>query len=330
MPSIAPDVTPVAVAILESASHQFLVTRRADDKHQGGKWEFPGGKIHAGETEPTALARELNEELGITLRAACPLLRVRHTYPDKTVLLNVWRVTDYAGEPHGREGQPLRWVSTAELEGLDLPEADLPIVRALRLPALYLITDSRRYGKAGMLVFIERALRAGARLLQLREPQMTREEYTDYARTVTTLGHQYGARVLLNADPALVEGCGADGVHLDSRRLMTLSERPLPTSFQIAASCHNTAELSQAARVGADFALLSPVQATATHPDVAPLGWDEFARLRLCSDVPVYALGGMQPGHLPEARRRGAHGLAMIGGLWEAPSIEGAMEQMLR
>lgn len=330
MPSIAPEATPVAVAVLENAHHQVLVARRAEDKHQGGKWEFPGGKIHTGETVFEALARELNEELGITLRTACPLLRLRHSYPDQTVSLNVWRVTDYAGEPHGREGQPLRWVSAAELEGLELPEADLPIVRALQLPALYLITDSRRYGQAGMLERIERALRAGARLLQLREPQMSREEYTDYARSVIALGHRYGARVLLNADPALVEACGADGVHLDSRRLMTLVERPLSPSLRIAASCHNTAELAQAARVGADFALLSPVQATATHPDVAPLGWDEFAHLRLSCDVPVYALGGMQPGHWSEARRRGAHGLAMIGGIWEAPSIEEAVETMLR
>jgi 8-oxo-dGTP diphosphatase len=330
MPTIAPDVTPVAVAILENAQHQFLVARRPEDKHQGGKWEFPGGKIQAGEAVPAALARELNEELGITLRAACPLLRVRHAYPDKTVLLDVWRVTDYAGEPHGREGQPLCWVTTAELEGLDLPDADLPIVRALQLSPLYLITDSRRYGMTGMLALIERALRAGARLLQLREPQMSSEEYADYARTVTVLGHRYGARVLLNADPVLVEACGADGVHLDSRRLMALSERPLPPSLQIAASCHNTMELAQAARVGADFALLSPVLATASHPDVEPLGWEQFARLRLCSDAPVYALGGMRPEHLPEARRRGAHGLAMIGGIWEAPSIEEAVEKMLR
>ncbi len=330
MPSTAVDVIPVAVGILEDAQHRILVARRPDDKHQGGKWEFPGGKIHAGEAMPAALARELHEELGITLRAACPLLRVRHAYLDKTVLLDVWRVTDYAGAPHGREGQPLRWTAAAELERLDLPDADLPIVRALQLPPLYLITDSRRYGKTGMLVLIERALRAGARLVQLREPQMSQEEYVDYARTVIALGHKYGARVLLNADPALVEVCGAAGVHLDSRRLMALAGQPLSPAYRIAASCHNEVELTQAARVNADFALLSPVRATVSHPGMEPLGWEQFARLRMCSDVPVYALGGMQPEHLSEARRRGAHGLAMIGGIWEAPSIEEAVEKMLR
>jgi 8-oxo-dGTP diphosphatase len=326
MPSTAPDTTPVAVGIIENAQHQVLVAQRPEHKHQGGKWEFPGGKIHVGEGMPEALARELHEELGITLLGACPLQRIHHAYPDKSVLLDVWRVTDYAGEPHGREGQPLRWMTPQELVGLDLPAADRPIVSALQLPTLYLITDTRRYGKSGMLALIERALAAGARLLQLREPQMSVEEYTEYARAVTMLAHRYDARVLLNADPSLVVACDADGVHLNSRRLMALQVRPLPQSCLVAASCHDASELAQAARIGADFALLSPVLATDSHPHATPLGWEGFSRLRMHSDVPVYALGGMVPEHLTRARGMGASGLAMIRGLWEATSIEQAVE----
>ena len=101
MPSTAVDVIAVAVGIVEDVHGRVLVARRAENKHQGGKWEFPGGKINVGETIPVALARELHEELGINLQAACPLLRVRHRYPDQTVLLDVWRVTEYTGEPHG-------------------------------------------------------------------------------------------------------------------------------------------------------------------------------------------------------------------------------------
>lgn len=138
--------------------------------------------------------RELHEELGITLRSAVPLQRVRHAYADQSVLLDVWRVTDFTGEPHGREGQPVRWVTSPELNDLDIPAADLPIVRALQRQPLYLITNSHRYGKNGMLALIERALSAGARLLQLREPQMSKDEYKDYARTVMVLAHRYGAR----------------------------------------------------------------------------------------------------------------------------------------
>jgi 8-oxo-dGTP diphosphatase len=331
MPNTAADpaVTPVAVGILENARHQVLVTRRADDKHQGGKWEFPGGKIHAGEGMPDALARELQEELGIHLHSARPLRRVHHAYPDKTVLLDVWRVDDYTGEPHGREGQPLRWVSLAELETLELPEADRPIVQALKLPPLYLISNAARCGATEFLDRLERALRAGARLLQLREPDLSEPDYRALARATIDLARRYGARILLNAPPALVTECGADGVHLNSRRLMEAKTRPLPASRLVAASCHNEAELRQAARVGADFVVLSPVRTTASHPRATVLGWGEFARLRQGSDVPVYALGGLRPGDLPQARSCGAHGIAMISGVWQAASIEAAVAEAL-
>jgi 8-oxo-dGTP diphosphatase len=136
--------------------------------------------------------------------------------------------------------------------------------------------------------------------------------------------------VLLNADPALVVACNADGVHLNSRRLMALQGRPLPPSCLVAASCHDASELAQAARIGADFALLSPVLSTASHPHAAPLGWDGFLRLRMNSDVPVYALGGMLPEHLSRARSLGASGIALIRGVWEAPSIEQAIGMALR
>ena len=330
MPSTAVEMIPVAVGILEDAEGRILVAQRPAHKHQGGKWEFPGGKIGPSESMAAALARELHEELGITLRAASPMLRTRHAYPDKDVLLDVWRVTDFCGTPHGREGQPIRWVQPRELEQLDLPAADVPIVRALNLPPFYLITDSQRYGRSTMLGLLERALRAGARLLQVREKHMTQEEFIEFARLVVTLAHAHGARVLLNADPDLVSECGADGVQLSSRRLMAASTRPLPLPYLVAASCHNHTELARAAALGADFSLLSPVLPTTSHPDTPALGWKEFAQLRLQSDIPVYALGGMQTQYLREARMHGAQGVAMIGGIWDAVSIENALAGSLR
>lgn len=330
MPSTEVEMIPVAVGILEDAEGRILVAQRPGHKHQGGKWEFPGGKIGPTESMPAGLARELQEELGISLRAASPMLRTRHTYPDKDVLLDVWRVTDFIGTPQGREGQPIRWVQRHELERLDLPAADVPIVRAINLPPFYLITDSHRYGKSPMLGLIERALRAGARLLQVREPHMRQDEYIEYARQVCTLAHAHGARVLLNADPGLVSECDADGVQLNSRRLMATSTRPIPSPSLVAASCHNASELSHAVALGADFSLLSPVLPTTSHPGTPALGWNEFARMRLQSDIPVYALGGMQTQHLREARVHGAQGLAIIGGIWDAASIESALASNLR
>jgi 8-oxo-dGTP diphosphatase len=122
----------VAVGIVADAAGAVLITRRLDHVHQGGLWEFPGGKVEADEAVETALQRELEEELGIAVLAAEPWLRVHHAYPDKTVLLDVWRVTAWSGEPRGREGQPLRWVAPTRLADFAFPAADQPIIARLR------------------------------------------------------------------------------------------------------------------------------------------------------------------------------------------------------
>lgn len=323
-PSTAPDrpLTSVAVGILQDAQRRILVARRPVTSHQGGKWEFPGGKTQPGESVPDALARELHEELGIHVRTSRPLLRVAHHYPDKSVLLDVWQVLEYAGEAYGREGQPLRWATLRELAQLELPDADLPILRALALPPLYVISDVARFGTDQFLGRLERVLRAGARLVQLREPTQPAAEYRRLVHAVVDMAGRYDARVLLNAESSWVEECGADGVHLSSRSLMTYERRPLAANYLVAASCHDEAELRQAARIGADFAVLSPVRATYSHPHAVPLGWAEFARRRMASDIPVYALGGLSADDLAEARLAGAAGLAMISGVWEGDAIE--------
>lgn len=322
MPSTAPN-SPVRVAVgLLLDRHRVFVTRRAVYAHQGGKWEFPGGKCNLGEPVLVALRRELHEELGIEVESAIPWMQVHHTYSDRDVLLDVWQITAWRGDPHGHEGQEARWAAMHELPKLDFPEADLPILRRLWLPPLYLISDVARFGKETFLGTLERALKAGARLIQLREPSMPPPEFRAYARVVADLCHRHDARLLLNADPTMVEGCGADGVHLNSRRLMTLDRRPLGGAFFVAASCHNREELGQAVHLDVDFSVLSPVSTTASHPDVAPLGWDKFRALCGSALLPIYALGGMRPADLGLARAAGACGIATVGGIWNASDIE--------
>lgn len=125
------DPVQVAVGIVINAAGAVLITRRPDHAHQGGLWEFPGGKVENGETVMLALRRELHEELGITVQTAEPWLQIRHAYPDQTVLLAVWRVTAYTGEPHGREGQPLVWALPAQIGDFTFSAADQPIIAAL-------------------------------------------------------------------------------------------------------------------------------------------------------------------------------------------------------
>jgi 8-oxo-dGTP diphosphatase len=131
--------------------------------------------------------------------------------------------------------------------------------------------------------------------------------------------------LLLNAEPERVPRCDADGVHLNGKRLAQYSSRPLDDHFWVAASCHNAEELRQAERLGADFAVLSPVAPTPSHPGAVPLGWEAFSRLCAGVNLPVYALGGMRTQDLARARQAGAQGLAMVSQIWGANSIEQAV-----
>jgi mutator protein MutT len=123
----------VAAAVTDGAG-RMLIAQRPPGKHLAGGWEFPGGKLERGEDRRAGLTRELREELGITISTPRPLIRVRHTYDYGGVLIDMWVVRHYRGEPSGLDGQALRWVSQEELEAVELLPADGPIVAALRLP----------------------------------------------------------------------------------------------------------------------------------------------------------------------------------------------------
>ena len=122
----------VAVGVILDAANRILITRRHDDAHQGGLWEFPGGKVEPDESVERALARELREELGIELGDVVSLVAVRHDYGDKSVLLDVHTVRNFSGQARGLEGQPLQWVTVDELYKYEFPEANLPIAEAIR------------------------------------------------------------------------------------------------------------------------------------------------------------------------------------------------------
>ncbi len=303
----------VVAAVIANANGEVLISRRHAHAHQGGLWEFPGGKLEGDEDVQAALARELHEELGIDVVAARPLIRIPHRYPDKAVLLDVWRVDAFRGEPHGREGQPVRWVAPERLRDFAFPAANQPIITAARLPDRYLITPEPG---ADFLERLERAFAAGVRLVQLRAKTLDERAYAGLAREVCARARAWNAHVLLNADPMLVAEAGAAGVHLTAQRLMHLSRRPLPEAYWVAASCHHAQELAQAERIGCDFAVLGPVQPTASHPGAAHLDWSGLHSLCDTSALPVYALGGMTVGDLDAAWRAGAQGIAAIRGLW--------------
>jgi 8-oxo-dGTP diphosphatase len=121
----------VAVGVI-IRDNQVLLSLRSKQQHQGGKWEFPGGKVEAGETVYKALARELQEELAITVAKAEPFMQQAFSYPERNVLLDIYLVTDFTGQAQGVEGQPLQWVSFAQLSELNFPDANQPIVEKLQ------------------------------------------------------------------------------------------------------------------------------------------------------------------------------------------------------
>jgi len=134
MPSTEPEMATVhvAVGVVINRDRQILIARRHADQHQGGLWEFPGGKVAGHETVQEALKRELLEEVNISVRECASLLKIHHDYGDKQVLLDVWYVLVYAGEARGCEGQPVRWISVNELDELEFPAANQDIITAVK------------------------------------------------------------------------------------------------------------------------------------------------------------------------------------------------------
>ncbi|PCH66032.1 MAG: hypothetical protein COC04_00400 [Gammaproteobacteria bacterium] len=121
----------VAVAVIVNDKKEVLLALRAMDQHQGGLWEFPGGKVEQGESVNEALIREIREELNVFITAAEPLTSVSHDYGDKSVLLDVWSVSDFQGTPQGHEGQKIRWCAIADLRCEDFPAANASIISAI-------------------------------------------------------------------------------------------------------------------------------------------------------------------------------------------------------
>ncbi|MBW9260796.1 MAG: Nudix family hydrolase [Candidatus Thiodiazotropha sp. (ex. Lucinisca nassula)] len=306
----------VAAAAILDESGRVLISQRAENTHQGGLWEFPGGKLEAGETADAALSRELKEELGILPLATEPLIRIRHDYGDRHVLLDFYRVTAYRGEARGLEGQPLQWLSPAEMQPEEFPAADRPVITALKLPQKYMITGRDAEQSGEFLSRLSRAIDRGIQLVQLRAHELPDSAYRQLLTDVLPLCRARGVKLLVNRPQGVLQWHSeADGLHLTARELQSLSRRPADAEL-IGASCHRLEEVELAERVGLDYVLLSPVQKTMTHPQAVSLGWPRFAELVDQVNLPVYALGGLSSEDLPKAVSNGAQGIAAISAFW--------------
>ena len=315
MPDSMRSIHVVAAAITDVRG-RILLARRTDGRDLAGLWEFPGGKREADESPEAALVRELQEELGITVKVGPPLINVPQQYPDKRLRLDVRHVVAWQGTPRGIEGQALAWVAPDKLAHYSMPPADRPVVAALRQPDRYLITPEPGHDDAAWLASLSRALDSGIRRVQLRAPTIaTLPRWHRLVDSAVALCRSVGCEVLVNGDIELARQLHV-GVHLRSAQLQELRVRPLAGDLPVAASCHRVEELRLAEYLACDFAVAGSVLATASHPGGDVMGWEGFARLREAVSLPIYAIGGLSPGHIQEARQHGAQGIAAIRSLW--------------
>ena len=311
----------VAVGVIVNNDGKIFIAKRPLSAHQGGLWEFPGGKVDAGENIQQALVRELREELAINVIDSQPLIQIRHHYPDKSVLLDVHKITRFTGEPCGNEGQPVQWVNANELDNFEFPAANRPIISAINLSATYLITGNFA-DQNDFAVRLNRALVAGIRMMQLRLADFNVDRHQSLLDVAITSANSSGASLIINCSPTeFVRVADAYpsikiGLHLSSFYAGQFGERPVDSNRLFGVSCHSADEIVHAQNIGADYLLLSPVLPTTSHPSASPLGWDQFAALVELANVPVYALGGVGGEHILIAQSYGAQGVAGISAWW--------------
>jgi 8-oxo-dGTP diphosphatase len=310
------DIVRVAAAVIVRADGHVLLAQRPPGKAYAGYWEFPGGKLERGETARAALARELHEELGITIREASPWLVQEFVYPHAHVELNFFRVHAWEGNFVGHDGQAFAWQDPRAIDVAPLLPANARVMTALRLPPIYAISCAEDVGEDRFVARAQRALDAGVRLVQVRDRTWDGARRHAFAKRIVALAARCGADVLWNGTADDARRLGCSGVHWTSQALAAASDRP--RDLIVAASCHTHADVMRASRLDLDFVVLGPVHATPTHPEAVPLEWDGFARAAAGTRVPIYALGGLMRDDIGVAIGHGAHGVAMRRHAWPA------------
>ncbi len=304
----------VAVGLVRDGAGRLLIAQRQAHQPFAGLWEFPGGKLEPGESPRQALVREFAEEVGLQVMAATPLLQLAADGPagGGRIRLHVFEVDDWRGWPRSLEGQRVRWAAPVELDTVPMPPANRAMRRALQLPRHATITPPDWHRQSSPA-----APAISPALIVLRLPQ---------ADSAAVAGAISRLDALAAATPALRLVCSSRhgatglpshwGVHLTATALARTRARP--AAPLVGASCHDAAALAHAAELGCDYAFLSPVRATPTHPDRPALGLDALAALLADARLPVYALGGMRPADDVALSELGVFGVAGIGAFWNS------------
>lgn len=299
--------------------HQVLIGQRLARQSHAGEWEFPGGKIEAGEAPIEALKREFVEETGLSTKNWRPLINYPWDHGTIQVQLHVFVTEDFAGELQAHEGHEFEWCPINELNKRAMLVANKGIINALQLPGRYMISGNF-HDVDDAISRLKSALADGIKLVQLRAKTLEKDEFVKLAKLALPLCHGHGAKLLLNAKPDWLQDVPeVDGLQLTSTGIMSLTERPIAAHKWFGVSTHNPAEVAKALELGADFILISPVKETTSHPGELGLGWEAFSEMTKSIPVPVFALGGLNDRDKDDAISHGAQGIAAISGYWPQP-----------
>ncbi|MCF6225438.1 MAG: Nudix family hydrolase [Xanthomonadales bacterium] len=308
----------VVAGIIRAEENKTLLCQRLPGTHLEGLWEFPGGKIEAGESPAQALSRELKEELGIDIITSIPVMTVHHQYPDKTVELLIREVYGWEGEVSPCDGQSLDWICVDKLPDIAMPEADKPVLKLLKLDALYRLSPVYKTTNE-YLEFTRKALKTHSKFIQLCVGILPKNQLLQLLEGINKLKHREDAIISLSccADEINLDMANQlDGLHLSAAQLDSLKKKPKGLKGYLFATCHNTKDISQAEKIGVDMLCLSPLYSSDSKLGLEsaeePLGEELFAKLAAKTNIPVYAMGGAAPKDQTKIRQLGASGIAGV------------------
>ncbi len=281
---------------------KILVGWREEHLHQGGCYEFPGGKVEDNENSQDAVIREIKEEVGIDVTVVKLFHELEFHYPDRDVHLFFYQCLPISQQ---NIDVPWQWVAMDQVIDLAFPAANMPILQRLNWSRYLAITPSHLQ---------QYQFKAEIDLCYLRLAQVNSQVLHHLQQSTENMRWIVRVEDYWNLEETLQQQIFA--IHLNSRQLYDFKDLKQFKSHNVIAACHTEMDIQQANLLGCDAIFLSPVHATATHPDQLGIGWTTFAKLLQHANMPVYALGGVNILDKDCAIQHGAYGIAGISDFW--------------
>jgi 8-oxo-dGTP diphosphatase len=305
----------VVVGILRNHKQQILISKRQNHQFMPDFWELPGGKIKQRELPKKAIIRELKEELGIVATHLSIHKNITHQYSDRLIKLSIFNIHQYQQTPQGIEGQKIIWSDVNNLSSFKLLPTMKIFINSITLPNKYWITPSLNHQSCEWMAKFDEKINQGISLIQLRSKTTLNSHF------ITELYNkcqQHNIKLLLNTIDKSFNENYCDGWHITTAEMLALVKNPILKKSSTAkpkilgVSTHCLKEALMAQNLGADFIVISPIQATQTHPNATPLGWKIAQEVVKKINIPVYFLGGMGLRDLIKALKLNAQGIAGV------------------